>query len=661
MKQLYKMCVFGLLAYACLTVGAFAQSSHYVTLHGRQFKLEGQDFYPVSMNYIVDIVEDGQGNRYPAPHRSYFASNQYECYNEQECYDEIVEDMATLKNLGFNSVRVVGLGFGAVKDASGQVLDYPSLLIGNSNNYIPTILPIGNDYSILFHCIQRTLDAAAQSDIKVQLLVGGAKIDVESFRAPFLTYLEAVAAHFNNNSTLYSYDFFNEPAYNDNANYSKQDVCGLVDSWHQAIKGNSEYQLTTIGLANSSDVFEWDPGILKLDFLSFHIYQITADIDVLKSELKWISEMSPLPWIIGETGFAASSSGSGGQGTLQEQRDFVKTTLELTRDCGGSGYSWWDYQDVHWGLPEDHMGLLDHQNIVKPAGMEFGLFDPGIQGGTCVTPPNYYNLEGFSNASISGKVVDDNGSPVGNAVIVCSDGSYGNVAKTFSKSDGTFTLFSNGPIEILKASAVGTQVVAVYDVSGFQNIVLNLAPFLKDIQYSDKTIHTSEVDIQKATNSINVSDVTVQSGGHCELVATQIVRINTDFKANRGSYFHAYNQSLYQDCGDFKKGETADFMPKPIPFRRDVRYYYSAANDDLVANEVSIYPNPSTGVFQVKASDHAIDQVEVFNSVGQKVYEIVGNSNVLQVDLSSGYPNAIYVLKTYIGEQVLISRVTLNR
>ncbi len=390
---------------------AQAQSSSFVSLQGKQFKLDGQDFYPVSMNYIVDIVHDNQGNFYIAPHHSYFASNYFECQNEQDCFNEVVDDLVAIKNMGFNSIRLVGLEFGSVADQNANYTTYPAFRSKDINNNSMTTPITSNDSNILYFT-QKAFDAVALADIKVQLLVGGKKIDDQTFRAPYLAYLQTIASHFSANSTLYSYDFKNEPLYFDNGNYSKGDVCSLVEDWHLAIKNNSTHHLTTFSLAMSSEVGEWDPGVLKLDFLSFHLY---SDIlDVVKSEIKWISETSRFPWIIGETGYPASTSGSGGQGTLQDQRDFAKATLETTRDCGGSGYSWWMYQDVYWGDPNmgDFFGLLNHQNITKPASIEFGLFDPNVQGGTCATPSNYYNFYGYSDYSISGIVKNQNNQPI---------------------------------------------------------------------------------------------------------------------------------------------------------------------------------------------------------------------------------------------------------
>ncbi len=576
MKHSHVKLLTWLLAIISFTYNVQAQSGDYVTLQGRQFKLKGQDFYPVSMNYIIDIVHNDQYEFHIAPHHSYFNSNYYECGNEQDCFNEIVDDFNTIKSLGFNSIRLVGLEFGAQKQ-NGTYTTSPAFKSKDNNN-TEMITFISSNYANMFSFIQRVLDAAALADIKVQLLVGGKKIDTNSFRGPYLSYLQSIALHFSGNSTLYSYDFKNEPLYFDNKNYSKEEVCNLVEDWHLAIKNNSTYHLTTLGLATSSEVAEWDPGVLKLDFLSFHLY--SDSLDIVESEIKWISETSRLPWIIGETSFAASISDTVGQGTLQDQRVFAKATLEITRDCGGSGYSWWMYQDVDWGFPEmeDYFGLVNHQNNPKPASMEFTLFNSDIQGGTCIVPSNYYNFYEYSNYNISGVIKDQNNQPIKNAVIIGWDANWENMAKTYSQYNGQFTLYADTSIKIVRATAVGASVYVNHNATGYLNISLNQFQPVQDITVNNIEIQLGENKNYEASNSINSFNVTVKgngsSGGECSMKATQIVKLSPGFLAQKGSYFHAYNEPICGACNNFSgfskidtKGERP---PRPISPKREM-------------------------------------------------------------------------------------------
>lgn len=326
MKEIYNINILWLFFFTFLVLNIQAQNSNFVTLQGKKFRVKDQNFYPLSMNYIVDIVHNNQGDFYIAPHHSYFTSNHFECQNEQECFDEVLNDFITIKNMGFNSIRLAGVEFGPQIDQNGNYTIYPAFKSKDIDNN-SMITPLTSNYNNIFYFIQKSLDAATLADLKVQIIVGGQKIDDQTFRVPYLAYLQSIASHFSDNSTLYAYDFKNEPLYFDTGNYSKGEICNLVEDWHLAIKNNSPQHLTTLGLTTSSEVKDWNPGILKLDFLSFHL---SSNIfDVVKSEIKWICETSRLPWIIKGTDYAGSTSRTGKQRTIQNQRNFAKATLEM--------------------------------------------------------------------------------------------------------------------------------------------------------------------------------------------------------------------------------------------------------------------------------------------------------------------------------------------
>ncbi len=86
-------------------------------------------FFPISMNYLVDIVRDPYGNEFIAPHHSYDLTNNYEItdgsgmLNETDCYNQIVTDLLEIKNMGFNSIRLVGLDYG-----TNNLTAYPAFI-----------------------------------------------------------------------------------------------------------------------------------------------------------------------------------------------------------------------------------------------------------------------------------------------------------------------------------------------------------------------------------------------------------------------------------------------------------------------------------------------------------------------------------------------------
>lgn len=465
-------------------------------------------------------------------------------------------------------------------------------------------------------------------NLKVQLLVGGKSIDKPSFRDNYVNYLQAIALNFSSNTTLYSYDFYNEPLYFDNNEYSKSEICTLVESWYFAIKNNSLNHLTTIGLATSTETFEWDPGILKLDFLSFHLY--SDNINIVKSEIKWIAETCNIPWMIGETGYSASTTGSGGQGSLQEQKDFAKMTLEMARDCGAIGYSWWMYQDVYWGDPNmgDYLGLIDHQNILKPAVVEFQTFEPFNYGQSCSTPSNYYNYDNNNNYNVSGIVKDQFNNPIKNAVIIGWAPNWRKSVKTYSDSNGFFTLYSDSTIGIVYATAIGSNVYKNYNVSGQLNITLNQFKPVYDLHKYSVIIQQNQNLTYEASNSIILNDFIIigngSTGGNLISKATQKIILKTGFKAQKGSFFKAENSSIYYDCdygNNYNISQTTNYQFKAQKKNEELQLLLDENNSINNKYTISVFPNPSNGIFYIRNNDKIdIEIVEIFNNLGQLIY-----------------------------------------
>lgn len=75
-----------------------------------------------------------------------------------------------------------------------------------------------------------------------------------------------------------------------------------------------------------------------------------------------------------------------------------------------------------------------------------------------------------------------------------------------------------------------------------------------------------------------------------------------------------------------------------------------------VANQISIYPNPSTGIVNIEGIEGA--NVEVVNIMGQ-VVETIENANELNTVDMSNYSNGTYFVKVIIGNNVTTTKINL--
>jgi hypothetical protein len=78
---------------------------------------------------------------------------------------------------------------------------------------------------------------------------------------------------------------------------------------------------------------------------------------------------------------------------------------------------------------------------------------------------------------------------------------------------------------------------------------------------------------------------------------------------------------------------------------------------DAVASKLSVYPNPSAGVFNImNASDMAIEQIQLFDVHGKSL--TVMSENLETVDLTS-YADGIYMLELTVGGNKYVKRVSV--
>lgn len=67
---------------------------------------------------------------------------------------------------------------------------------------------------------------------------------------------------------------------------------------------------------------------------------------------------------------------------------------------------------------------------------------------------------------------------------------------------------------------------------------------------------------------------------------------------------------------------------------------------------LSIYPNPSNGKFQFRSTENELSKLEIYNSIGTKVFESINCKQFVINDIDiSNSPKGIYFVKVQIGEK----------
>ncbi|MCX6267088.1 MAG: T9SS type A sorting domain-containing protein [Bacteroidetes bacterium] len=707
----------------------FSSHGQYVTIDGRQFKDEhDSNFYPVVCNYMVGYFYTSDTASYDtaslliSPESDNWA---YNCDGVSTCDTQFYHNFLQIKHMNFNTIRLFG-ATAVYSDTVGGIRGFRIDATHRKQNgdpdknnrhvYLLDSLNLADSKSQrMLHLVDRILVQANHAGLKVILLTGGAKGRFYSaLDTAYPIYLSALSHHVANHSpqaardAIMAYDMLNEP-YSSNQigypwpggpDYSKRAVCNRVGNWYNALKTNDPGHLITMGAGAFFEVLEYDLNVMKLDFASPHFYAgktsyepaLQSLDDMVKrfhGNLYWLNKNSVMPYIIGETGFSAQSdiyASPGTDGTLSEQRQYAERTLQLTRDCMGSGYSWWKYQNSYWDTTnrfQDCLGLLDWgictppcDSLEKPVVQAFENFDPTGPLYPCTPPVNYFNLWNHPiltpDNSIEGYVKDDHGHCIEDAVVfgttylyTTSNGRRVDDEKfTFTDTNGYFRVIPYdyeyppipNKIKFLKISSPGSIRALREDTTSgpplINQQIYNLTQ--KRWDYDGKllndTIHASAGDtILQGWNSMDIANVLIDAGSNVTINARNRIEINHEFEALYGSEVMIECVPTFPICNDFDNNlkKLVDLKPKSI------------SNENLAVLELnfllpndvfkfSVYPNPGSGYYTIKIFDQKTTannfHIEILNFLGVNMVNMITNETTLDIDISS-FTKGVYIIK----------------
>ncbi|MCL2291409.1 MAG: T9SS type A sorting domain-containing protein [Bacteroidetes bacterium] len=704
-----------------------------VTIKGKDFYMGNEKFYPVVMNFSVNVVNNN-GNYYLSADHGYGPTNFYECSNTIDCSAQLLEHFNYLASIGFNTVRIVGLNphyrpkYTSL-DGLNFLVKNPLSPIGNSWIHLELSNPSDPTLLTALSAYDKILELADAASLKVILLMKGEKTHWDDTEVELRkTFLEVVASHLHNSnysSALLAYDLVNEPDYHiefDNVitfPKTKQQACEIISTWYDAVKTNAPHHLVTIGNCGMDDIFSFDPSILKVDFNSLHYYprfkpyENKADPNTQElarqrtlNDLYWFNQASIVPWIVGETGFRARATPGNHEmdGTLNDMGDFVTYSLNSVCNCGGSGYSWWQYQDLNWGVWGGcSFGLLEHGAVPptaekQPAVDNFRNYVPGVTGICPVDKSDlfdetktYYNLYKYTapdNLKLTRHVVDQDGTPIRDAVVrvatflgkdsvvmiingMPKDTTVDRWSAYYTHTDvnGKFIAipcttqygFTGKPQNIipeihdLRISAAGAEVKS-YDNNIWVIIpdTIKLNKIKDNVIVSGETVLSGHVKIYKGRKSLTVLNTTVNPGAWVDFTSQKSITLLSGFTASAGSSI----VNIYiapPDCNDLafqSSKKSISLVPKnnipEIEKPEELKEIMLSFENNTFKNYISVFPNPANGTvtiqFYSNITDASLSHIKLYDIFGRTIFTISPNCTSYLLDVSK-YSKGVYFIE----------------
>ena len=736
----------------------------YVKIEGRSFMCGGQPFYPITAEYVfypVHFVQNptSAADYYLSRTNSYgpcSTSCEFESLTGPLALSEIANDFGVIHQMGFNTIRTAGISpnFEYNLANSPYVCPHPptSLIQGaqwanNVGIWSGTCMEISTASAPdpyrerLFEFIKEILEKANANSLKVLLDVAYSNITKDDHINDYLNYLALLATKIktlplNLQQTLFAYVIVEEPQYEGLLGNTKKEICTKVSDMYDVLHTIDPDHLITIGGADVSDVMEWDPGVMKLDFWCPHIYsdakkaiELNSDLAVnrVMSQLYWLKNNCPIPWMIGETGFGATDDEVGNgyppgpyhfpdvdgelggtsfpplNGEYYTQKNYAHDMLKMVRDCNGSGYSWWEYQELWWAAPPNpdingnNYGLLRHGEasdpgkysiLKKPVVDEFENYldasgqPPAIDPAGGQMPIHYYDP--YDNATISpntniihGTILDfDTSNPIKDAylfgttilyqdrnVVPFKDHFTGNY--TFTNDNGEFTIIpydyesrfpNDNTILDLKISAVGAERAergwGIYNPT-WLSVLDGETFYLKRNQLgydgiiSNETVSSPNTKNFRGWNSLTTTDVIIQSGASSDFTARTEINVNTEFHAENGSEVHIYPSMTFPDCPDFNQFMRS-VANAPLLSANENAHNSEieiSFKKDISVFDVSISPNPNNGRFKIEITNNknASAEISIFDLMGNVIYSLQMKNSLAEINLSTVSKGMYYI------------------
>lgn len=421
---------------------------NFVQLNGHSFQLQGDEYYPVMLNYVPSYQTDADGSFVVAPHIDYDSVGYIEATGKEAVSEQLTGHFSLIKEMGFNTVRICfnRLGQDEKGHAYYQTEEGQRFYISKKS-----------DREAILKGVSEFIQIIHKEGLHVMLLIREpiGSTELENFTISLLE-------RFREEPTIFAYDFMNEPLYFDEEEMrKKEEAFSIVEHWRQLVRRHAPKQLFTIGFSEPIEVFEWDASILPVDFVEIHTYHPLR----VPSEIFWYSHYIGKPWMIGETGLPADNDSI----SYIEQAQFLTDAYKLVRDAGGCGFGWWEFQEIPGTHFEaGHTGLLNHEGTTTTADGRHTIQGSVKPAGRCLPslqnyrprkmerPVNYYNMLGYSNIAIQGRIINASTKlPIEGAVIRGWNEDWSVGMNTYSAPDGTFTLFCNDECVHFEISAPG--------------------------------------------------------------------------------------------------------------------------------------------------------------------------------------------------------------
>ena len=142
---------------------AVNKKENFVYLEKNQFKINGNDFFPIMLNYCI-CIRNVDSQYVASPLKGFGLPFRYDSFSKDSIHKTIETHFKIIKNMGFNSIRLVGPG--RFKQQNNKL--YLQVFTPKTTK----LVPLDEHYDSYLNSIKSVVEMAKQQNLKILFLVG---------------------------------------------------------------------------------------------------------------------------------------------------------------------------------------------------------------------------------------------------------------------------------------------------------------------------------------------------------------------------------------------------------------------------------------------------------------------------------------------------------
>lgn len=175
--------------------------------------------------------------------------------------------------------------------------------------------------------------------------------------------------------------------------------------------------------------------------------------------------------------------------------------------------------------------------------------------------------------------------------------------------------------------------------------------------WDENTVTWDNQPVSTTTDQVTLAESTSLSQDYPVIDVTTLVQAMIDDPANsHGFMFRLANEQEYRSM----KFASSDYPDAALRPKLEVCYQtFSSTKSQPLQNNFSVYPNPTNGLVEVRASQVPAN-VRLTNELGQTLKTFYVEQATTSIDLSS-YPQGIYFIEAKTADTRRVNKIVLMR